>query len=1295
MTVLAPPPELDWEPEPELDLGSPDVPPRRVSQRRARRRGQTVSVRMRSHALGVAIAAAACLAAAVVALLWFRTGSFYARGDVAPWIRDGLRSELGWHWTHQNSGAGGPTYEIVRAAELLSIRFARLLGGTETLGQRLFFAAAFAYAAAGVAMFVARFTRRPVLVFAAGLLGAFNPLVLVNLPNYLIPIATGLVGTTGAIAVTAARGHATRRHPRLVAVLSLTCSCLALNPPLLALVGCWIALLPLTVPALTRTGRRGIARVAALLGRTAAWAVPLALWWVVPYVFALERAAAGGTIGADTDVASWAWAHAHGSLDRVLTLVAKWSWPDTRFGHNAPFMAGTAWRVLTFALPAGAALAAVVARPRHLRTARRLLVALVPLALLAKGIQAPLPGLNTWLYEHVPGFWLLREPMNKIGVLLVLVLVTGWALALDGASARLRVARRRAPRLGNRLANAALVLLALAPLVFAWPMITGRAVRSDDRVRVPGAWREVARSVNQSPVRGKALVLPLDDFYQVPTTWGFYGTDTMVRQLLARPVITRNPENYIGDSAPFDTLARATEQALNGGDTSAAARLLRSLGVSHVVVRHDLDFASTIRTPKMSRPDQLETAMAEVPGFTPSLRTEVADVFELYRSADAVQAFGGTIVAGSVENDALAGLVASVPDDLVVTAEESSLALGRGLYFDGKSSAGVSREALGDWRYERRAEGTTLVSVRPRRAGIVIEDTTRVEVGGHDIAGRPILAVPAAGPATAVEIDRQLFELTNGELRARVGPGSTVRAYASSDASALGAWGVLGDCNRYDERTLRESGISADVAAGTGGVTKLRAGAHAACVAAPVEPVAGGDVLQVSVDVRAVEGAPPRVCLWLDGPDRCARLGETQSAGDGWYRLSAVHRVPDDTAGVRLYLYADEPAPDGAATRTEAWYRRARADVLVAGPSVTVRPQPAPTGTVSLGARPVDVDVDVDVPRPTLGPRSQVRDCHRYDDRSLDEAGISARGVATGTGGVELRARYHSACVTMPVLDVQPATTYELSFDAKVGDGAGPRTCLWEEPAGRCADLETVSAPGRGRSGTYRLRGRVDASTTDAHLYLYADTHEGPAEIEYDGIALRPVTSEALVLLPRDLAAVTAPRIRWEQDNPARYRVHVEDADAPFVLALTEAWSPDWQVRGLPDGARVHPLKVDGYRSGWVIDAPGDHDLVIEYAPARHAQTALHVSQATAAALVLAPLTAPLTAPLVPLVTRLRPRRRSRRARALARARRRRNKRGYHPPMPRATSAGLLAPDRELPDYMQGTHPDDWILPSR
>ena len=79
---------------------------------------------------------------------------------------------------------------------------------------------------------------------------------------------------------------------------------------------------------------------------------------------------------------------------------------------------------------------------------------------------------------------------------------------------------------------------------------------------MPPGWYDVADVVNASTLRGKAITLPLIDFYQIPTTWGFYGADNLVRQLLERPVITRSPDTYITDGASYETIMRAVESAV-------------------------------------------------------------------------------------------------------------------------------------------------------------------------------------------------------------------------------------------------------------------------------------------------------------------------------------------------------------------------------------------------------------------------------------------------------------------------------------------------------------------------------------------------------------------------------------------------------------------------------------------------------------------------------------------------------------------------------------------------------------
>ena len=71
-----------------------------------------------------AILGAGALVGLVVFAGWFRTGYSIARGDIAVPVRDGLAAELGDQWTHLNTGAGGPTYELVRIPELVSYRLA-------------------------------------------------------------------------------------------------------------------------------------------------------------------------------------------------------------------------------------------------------------------------------------------------------------------------------------------------------------------------------------------------------------------------------------------------------------------------------------------------------------------------------------------------------------------------------------------------------------------------------------------------------------------------------------------------------------------------------------------------------------------------------------------------------------------------------------------------------------------------------------------------------------------------------------------------------------------------------------------------------------------------------------------------------------------------------------------------------------------------------------------------------------------------------------------------------------------
>ncbi len=102
---------------------------------------------------------------------------------------------------------------------------------------------------------------------------------------------------------------------------------------------------------------------------------------------------------------------------------------------------------------------------------------------------------------------------------------------------------------------------------------------------------------------------------------------------------------------------------------------------------------------------------------------------------------------------------------------------------------------------------------------------------------------------------------------------------------------------------------------------RLSARAHSACVSAPVAGFVPGGSYTVDLDYRTLQGLPARVCVWQDGPDRCAPMPKMEASGD-WYHLHVAVTPEPGTAALRLFVYADAGAVGGDGTVVE--YRALR-----------------------------------------------------------------------------------------------------------------------------------------------------------------------------------------------------------------------------------------------------------------------------------------------------------------------------------------------------------------------------------
>ncbi len=723
---------------------SSTVPPPAWERASASVRGGSGTARRIWLTLDRAVVASTALVWVLVAALWFRPGWFFATGDWGPFLRRGVAGELATLWSHQNSGAGGPAYSIVRGVDVAFITLARWLGGGEPLGQRLLYASIAAFGACGAAALVRRFSRSPLLVLAAGPFAAFNVFYASRVQAILPALAMGLIGLFTAWAVDAARGS--RPSSVRAAVATVPLGYLALNPPLVGVVTAWLLSLPLLAIALAGGGRHGAGRVVAFGLRTAAFTVPLAAWWAVPQVLAIRQAGEAGLMAAETTVASWEWTHRYQSLANVTTLRAAWAWPDERYYGSAgtllsqPSIVWTLWIA-----PMALALAPLLTRGRARRTASVLALLAVAAIVAGKGLHAPLRDLNLALYDLVPGFWLLRAPMSKVGPILVLVEAVALALTLDALRARwadpVRSAAAGAARAGALAAFAA--LLAVAPAVTTLPLATGSALGDTvggvaDRVRPPEGWWQLAAAVDGSPQSGKLLVLPFDDYYQMPTTWGYYGTDVVARGVFERPVIDRTPQGYISRDAAFDELLRALDEAVRARRVEVTAGLLARLGVSHVLVRTDFDRASILRQPSIADAGLLTDSLAATPGLQLALANDVGSLYEVRaevpESAPGDRPGGradgtGSGSGGTVE--ALAGVV-TVAVDPATTAATAPAASAAAASVAARRSDPTASDA------SRLAEADTvaaLAAVLPASIGIVTSaDADRVPGAGLDRA---------------------------------------------------------------------------------------------------------------------------------------------------------------------------------------------------------------------------------------------------------------------------------------------------------------------------------------------------------------------------------------------------------------------------------------------------------------------------------------------------------------------------------------------------------------------------------
>lgn len=309
-------------------------------------------------------------------------------------------------------------------------------------------------------------------------------------------------------------------------------------------------------------------RVVAAAGAIAACGAVLNLYWLVPAWRAgagSEAHVTGLDLGAFHTVGDPTW----GLLTNVLGLYGF-------FRSGTPLVKDSfsGWPFVLLAILVVAVWGGFRLATREGAAGRGLALSCLVLAvagvLLALGAQGPTGPVFTWLFVHVPGFTVLREP-EKFSALLALAYATTFGVGVETVLRSVTRPRARA---------AGICALAAIPLLYGATELWGFSSASA-RGAVPASWAAADRAMAPGAT---ALALPWSAYVQVP--W-------LANRLVANPVVGAFDRPLVADDQAVgatdvqttDPRTAFLQFALTEGPRlTEFGRVLAPLGVRDVVL---------------------------------------------------------------------------------------------------------------------------------------------------------------------------------------------------------------------------------------------------------------------------------------------------------------------------------------------------------------------------------------------------------------------------------------------------------------------------------------------------------------------------------------------------------------------------------------------------------------------------------------------------------------------------------------------------------------------------------------
>jgi len=842
---------------------------------------------------------------------WFKVGTAIAGGDITPPIGTAWIGTIFSRYAWSGADLGGPGQLQGNVPWAALDWLVHGLGGSGALAQRLWLS----LLVAGVILAAAALLRSLGVSPLAGAIGAIfyllNPFTLSSVGiNDVWLMAMVLLPALVAVVIAYAKGSFTLWQATVALVVAAPLLGFAYaNPPLVGMLAGAFVLSPLLARLhLGGLGGRRALHVVVVGGFAL---IAASAYWTIPAKVAVADVASGTL----SSISSWGFTEIRSTIANGLWLNDTWGWHYAIYYPYAAQFARFPLALVRVLVPVAAFSVLAVAKPRNRGLAKTSgALALVGLAVVFLSTGTRFPGSLIFdpLY-HLPYGWLLQIPGRFL-----MVSALCYAVLLACLVEHLRSTHRAIPSAAapewlhgpptiRRAATFASLGIVAVALASSYPMWTGSVISGphagfpSTHVRVPRYWTDTAAYMNTHGPAGSMLILPPDDFYQMPYTW-YYGNDGFITNLFKRHVVDPSGASYDKVSTELLDATDLEASQLVSHNFGEARRTLAAIGTPLVMVRGDIEAHFSGR--HIVSPQALASSLNADPEMQLVYHNGPLSIYGLARPLAQPSSFATT--------------TAVQPDLLNLSLLPKSTALVTSPPIAGHIAL-YQPPSLSRWRLE----GSHLATAIDERTGWRYRAV--------------VLGARGPSPPASAGISTTTVRSDGGAsmLDLRVAVGETLLADGSF---AQGPWQKqVGNCSAalpappgaLAAKVLAHGGPSGQRA------LELSATMDGACEAKTLNWTHGPLLLRMAT--RPVSSAThPRICLWEEPEATCAQLPAMKSSAH-WRTYSAVVNPPAGTKRLMLFVYAMPTAPGTTATEL---YAGIEVRSISGNPTVEVIAQP-------------------------------------------------------------------------------------------------------------------------------------------------------------------------------------------------------------------------------------------------------------------------------------------------------------------------------------------------------------------